>query len=362
MRLAFLIDGLGFGGAQRQMANLAAEMKKEGHDIHYLVYQKDSFYLNLLKAAEIDPIYLCEDNPVLRVIKIRKTIKKIAPDVLISFMGTPNFLACASSIGFHKWKVIISERITNESLFISKKHRMKKLFCGVADYIVCNSYQAQNLWKKYYPKYTSKLRTIYNIVDVNEIHSDFIPQNSIDKCAILVAARYEKVKNLEGLIEAVNALSDAEKQKVVIHWYGKKPEESAQDNYINRMQSLIDRYQLINQIHLHEAVSNIHEYMMQSDYVGLFSFMEGLPNSILEGMALGKPIIMSNVSDYQYLVTSENGFVCDPNDTNSIKECLMKAINTTKYERESLGKHSKDIFNRICSKEAIIAQWKELMR
>ena len=41
MKIVLFIDGLGFGGAQRQIVNLAVELKRGGHEIEFLCYNRD---------------------------------------------------------------------------------------------------------------------------------------------------------------------------------------------------------------------------------------------------------------------------------------------------------------------------------
>ena len=65
--------------------------------------------------------------------------------------------------------------------------------------------------------------------------------------------------------------------------------------------------------------------MNAADFVALFSYVEGLPNAICEALALGKPIIMTRVSDYCSLV-SDNVFLCETPEPLSIATSLKNAI------------------------------------
>ena len=326
----------------------------------FVRYCKDDFYLSLLEKANIDPITVESGNAISRLLKIRKTIKQLAPDVLISFMTTPNFCASVASIGKHKWKLIVSERIANNSAFLNKKAVfMKNIQAKYADVIVCNSKTAQGLWEKYYPEIKNKLRTIYNIIDIPEIVAEL--QND-DKCRMLVAARYEKEKNLDGMLKAVTLLTNEERDKLEIHWYGKANVASAADAVLGKGERYIEENGLGHCVFLHPATDKIYPFMAESDFVSLFSYMEGLPNSIIEGMSFKKPIVMSAVSDYDVLVDESNGFLCDPNSPQSIADALRNAINTTQEQREKMGKCSYEKIQKICSREAVVAQWEVLLR
>ena len=97
--------------------------------------------------------------------------------------------------------------------------------------------------------------------------------------------------------------------------------------------------------------------MNEADIVGLFSKLEGLPNAICEAMMIGKPIIMSKVSDYINLVDEENGFLCDWDNPNSIKIALEQAIFLNDKELIKMGLKSKIKADKLFSSEVIVNQW-----
>ena len=359
MRIALLINSLGFGGAQRQIVNLAIELKNRGHEVSLLRYHGDDFYLPLLRESGISPITVECKGALQRLVRVRRAVRRIAPDALISFMGVPNFCAAVASIGRRRWKLIVSERIANESLFISRRSRILRGFTArCADVIACNSRCAQELWEKYYPRTRDKLTTIYNIIDVPALEPEREPDG---KCRVVVAARYEREKNPDGLIRAVALLSAEERERLEVHWYGSTSAVAGAENYFERGCRLVSEHGLGDCIFLHPATDKIYPIMADADFVGLFSYMEGLPNAIIEGMTLRKPVIMSTVSDYAVLVDETNGFTCDPASDESIAEALRRAISTTAEQRARMGESSCERIGRICSREAVIAQWEALL-
>ena len=53
MNITLLIDSLGFGGAQRQIVNLAIGLKNAGYNVSMICYRRDNFYLSILKDLDI---------------------------------------------------------------------------------------------------------------------------------------------------------------------------------------------------------------------------------------------------------------------------------------------------------------------
>ena len=79
----------------------------------------------------------------------------------------------------------------------------------------------------------------------------------------------------------------------------------------------------------------------QVDVILLPSLFEGFPNVILEGMAMGKIVVSTDVSDAQYIINNgENGFLIDdPNDVSSFVD-RVESIQLLSFEEKK----------RICTK------------
>ncbi|USK84914.1 glycosyltransferase [Peribacillus asahii] len=360
MKILCFIDNLGSGGAQRQLVNLALLFKEYGHEVKFLTYGEADFF-----RAELDDNHIKVDcvhskGAIDRIIKVRKYIRSGDQDVVISFLETPNFLACLSAIGGRDWKLITNERSSKVTSFINKRGRLFKWFEKFSDAIVCNSRNAQSMWEEYYPKYKYKLSTIYNPVLLPKLK----PSNNVrkdDMIHMIVAASYQYLKNMDGLIEAVNMLSDEHKRQLRIDWYGRIEVTTGNSVAYEEAMQKIERYQLKNTIFLHGTTKEVIQRMADSDFVCLFSKYEGLPNAVCEGMSLGKPIIMSRVSDYSILVDKSNGFLCNADDSNTIRVVLEKAISLSTDDINKMGESSKYKAKKLFDKTAILEQWMKLI-
>ena len=71
-------------------------------------------------------------------------------------------------------------------------------------------------------------------------------------------------------------------------------------------------------------------------------YREGVPKSLLEAGAMGKPIVTTdNVGCRETVNDGVNGFLCEPRSTDSLIEKLEKMINMTHEERLLMGKKSR---------------------
>lgn len=352
-KILFLAMGLGSGGAERQMVTIARLLKEQGYDITFLCYAKEDFYAHLLEKDNIPIVWMIEKNYLKRIIRVRNYIRKGNYDTVISFLETPNFLNNFSAIGGKSWKVITGERSAKESNFTSRRGKIFAWFQRYSDAIVCNSNNAKQMWENYYPQYKNKLTEIYNTVTLPEITSEYIPRKD-GKTNIIVAASYQYLKNPIGLIKALALLNNEERDKIKVNWYGKN---NFYGSAYNESLELIKDNQLNEVIFLNDQSKDIINKMYEADVVALFSSVEGLPNTICEGMMIGKPIIMTKVSDYQDLVDQANGFLCDWDDVESIKNVLSSIINISNNKIIEMGIQSKCKADNIFSERIIIHKW-----
>ena len=339
MKILCVIDSLGSGGAQRQLTRLAINYKRNGHQVEFLTYSNSDFFEEELKTENININKILTKSIFERIIKVRRFIRKSNQDLVISFLDTPNFLVSISAIGGRKWKFIACERSADKMSFIKISTKIKKRLTCLADYVVSNSRNAENLWRNFFPSYSYKFKTIYNSIyipeDIDNVNY-FLRKDG--KIHVVIAATYREVKNINALLNAVSNLNIEDKEKIVIDWYGRI--DNSNNVYIEANR-LVNQFDLTNIIRLHEETKEIFNIMKKADFVALFSLYEGLPNCICEGMMLSKPIIMSMVSDYNIFIDNSNGYLCNPYDSASIKEALIEAINTNDNKIIEMGKESK---------------------
>lgn len=292
---------------------------------------------------------------------VRRFIRKGGYDVVISFMELPNFMNNFAAIGGKSWKVITGERSSMDATFDSKKGIVFSGMQYFSDVLVCNSENAKRKWALQKPKFRDKLRVIYNTVKLQDITTEYVPLRN-NRLNILIPARIYHIKNPQGVIDALTLMSEEERSKIHIDWYGRYSMIFGEtENWEEKMPKLIAEHHLEDCITIHEPTTDIHNKMNESDVVALFSCVEGLPNAICEGMKIGKPIIMSKVSDYNVLVDKTNGFLCDWNDVNSIKEVLVSASNLTKEVLMGMGANSKSKAEELFSTERVIEEWETII-
>jgi glycosyltransferase involved in cell wall biosynthesis len=125
----------------------------------------------------------------------------------------------------------------------------------------------------------------------------------------------------------------------MVDWFGDQEGESG---VVEEAQREIGSLGLGGVLCLHPPTHEFHAAMSRADAVLLPSFYEGLPNAVCEGMALGKPILMSAVCDAGNLVQDGvNGFLFDPLSPRAIADAIARFAKLSCEERTDMGKASR---------------------
>ena len=361
MNILFFISGLGSGGAQRQIVELSIGFKKMGYGVRFLIYQKkwSDYYCEHLhnNGIEIDGIY--EDNYIKRIWKIRKYLRSNNFNVVIAFLEAPSFIAELATFPSKKWKLIVGERSADPAKQTSLKLRSFLRFHVLADYVVANSQANIDIIQKIAPIVPKKkCKVIYNMYDVDNLkpakNYKFYAQ---ERFHLIIASSHRFLKNLNGLIEGVNLLSEDDRSKIKISWYG----NSKFDSSLDEGKQKIIHYGLEDVFSFHDPTLNIYDHMRNADAVGLFSFFEGLPNAICEGMLLGKPIIVSKVSDIPLLFEKgAKGFLCEADKPKTIADALSKILHCTPDELDSMGRDNHILASKLFNEKEILESYKSL--
>jgi len=359
-KILFVLPRLTSGGAERQAVTIARIIKNLGNDVSFLCYSEGVFFEESLKEAGI-PVTRKICNYLQRILFVTRYIRRGGYDVVISFLPTPNFLNCLAASWGKKWRVITSERSSVESSLLSRRGKLFASLQRFSDAIVCNSDNARKMWMRHYPQYEKKLKTIYNAVSLPELLVDYTPKRDA-RIHIVIAATIYKTKNPMGVLNALILMSQEERERIIIDWYGGAEAEIGNHTEYDKVVETIKEHELQSTILLHDATRDIANRMNEADFVGLFSQLEGLPNAICEAMTIGKPIIMSRCSDYNVLVEEGvNGFLCDWDNPESIKKALLLAAAVSSDALVKMGVYSKEKARVLFSPESVVEQWISLM-
>jgi glycosyltransferase involved in cell wall biosynthesis len=358
-----VIDSLCFGGAQRQLVELAIAFKEKGHSVTFLTYHHIPFFNALVDDHNIPIICIEEPNYIVRLIKMRRVIRRGKFHAVLSFLEAANFISEIAGFPYRKWKLVVGERSANPGILKSVKLIFYRWFHFLASYVVANSHSNMKLVRRANPLLPeSKCKIIYNTLDFNRFVplQDFVYRRN-DKLSIVIAARIQHEKNFVGLIAALSMLSRDELKTIKIDWYGEYNLQPNANGLLEKMIKQLNDNGLGDVIAFHPATHDIVKIIQESDAVGLFSFYEGFPNVVCEAMACGKPVICTKVSDVSSFLQHTPQLLCDPFNSQSICESLSYLIHLNREQLNAIGVMNRNIALEKFEKDSIVTAYLNLL-
>lgn len=340
MKIMFSIGTLSSGGAERVVCNLSNYLNKF-HDIHIVSVKKTDIaytldsnisidfldnreeisYDKLMNKRILDKIKRIIRN-LRRVRKLKNIIKKNKPEIIVSFLPEPNFLNLILKSKF-KIPIIISIRNDPKEEYKSNLYnRLMKKYYPQADAIVYQTEEAKNFFRNIIGN-----NVIQEIIP-NPINEEFIerPYKGIRKKIIVTVGRLQEQKNHKLLIDAFEKVSNQiPDYKLVIYGDGNKKQEL--ETYI-KSKNLLDKVMLAgNTKEVKKHIYDASLFILSSDY-------EGMPNALIEAMALGLPVISTDCpcGGPKFLIDNgKNGILVKVKDVEAMSKAILKVLENKNY-------------------------------
>ena len=354
-RILLITEGLGSGGAERQICGLAAMLTKAGYPCRLITYVENQFYEPYLRQNGVDYEFVPQlwDKKT-RVFRAAKYVRGYKPDVVISYLPSVNQTMCLARLFFNA-KLIVSER--NNNTCITRKDKIQFNLYRMADAIVPNSNSQGNFIRRNFPFLADKVFPIINFVDVNRFTPASSPVRN-DVLRIITVARFTEQKNVLTYMKAIHMVKEMG-LKVHFGWYGDKTHNSAYYEEVEKEYRLLD---IADYLTLHDPNQKIEEEYRKSDVFCLPSLYEGYPNVVAEAMSCGLPVICSNVYENPYIVEEGvNGFLFNPEKAEDIVTAIRHIVSLSPEERSQMGKRNRQICLERNTEEAFLLGYEQLM-
>ncbi len=312
-----------------------------------IIRLKDNFGKGLIYKICLLPFWLLERIYLYHLINfflLRKLISKQNPDIIhINNGGYPGSESCRtmalSAISLRKNAILF----TVNNMAIKSRDFIDRLIDSLINQNVSNFVTASKAASKRLSQERGfsrkKLEVIHNTVLNDASHKKYTPmlrsEFKIDRshCVIGSLGLLIERKGYESLIEAARQIKS--KNNWSIYIFGEGEERK-------KLEALINKYQLTENIHLPGFRPNPIDYLIDFDVFILPSIRnEDQPNVISEAMLFSKPIIGTYVAGIpEQIDDGKTGYLCEPGNISQIVNALNSMIDMSKERRLMMGSQS----------------------
>jgi len=324
VKLLFIIDHFGSGGAQRQMVNLACGLQGRGHLVEFFIYYPGHDFFR--------PIV---DNAGIKVHSVKKgdgfSWKVVSGllgvlaggrfDAMVSFLGSPNAYAEIARAIHPRVRLIVSERNSRLADGSRAGALARRLLHFIADGVVTNS-RSHAEWLRRYPWLRDKVLVVHNGYPVPAQIDGNCPERG-ECLRLLAVGRITEQKNPIGLIRGLVCYYERHGYVPAVSWAGRRDVGS---DYVRRVDEALEENEEVKArwSWLGER-QDIDRLLASHHALILPSFYEGLPNVVCEALLAGRPVLASSVCDNAELVREgDRGFLFDPNSPDSLADAFEK--------------------------------------
>lgn len=345
--IVIITNSLSFGGAERISVVLAKWLSDKGYEAHLITLKKDNEKkYELPKGVNRISLDMTSDglNNIKLILKLRKALKRVKP-TLILVMGVPlSLYAMPATFGLNI-PVIISER--NDPTNFKGKEITKKISRKLMN--SANGFVFQtNEAKSYYSKAIQGRATVIP----NPLLADNLPSSCSEnrKNEIVTVGRLVSQKNHELLIKSFKNVSELFPE-YKLNIYGTGTEEA-------KLQDLITSLNLNEHVFLKGTTEKIFEEIIDSRLFVLSSDFEGMPNALIEALALGIPSISTDCPSggpRSLINHQENGLLVETNNEKQLTDAIIWMLNNSN-EAEQMGRKGLEIRKKL-DVDVVCLQW-----
>lgn len=342
-RIAFLINSLSDGGAEKVVKLLSETLYNDNINIELICLEKSDIYKidSNIKVSYLSN-FTGKESGIKKLIlipflafKLRNYIKKNQINLVQSHLFRASYVNLISKILFRSKHIV---QVVNHSIISRYKNNgvvgkvnlflIKSLY-QFSDKIISVSNIVQNDMQIIF-NFKNDKEVIYNPFDINKIEklsqkkiNNFIFDNN--KKNIISIGRLIKLKRNKDLIYALSKLDD----NVELLFIGEGEEK---ENLI----LLSKKLNILNRIHFIGWVENPYKYIKQSDILVSTSETESFGNVLVESMICKTAVISTDCGGPSEIINNDqNGILIEVGNI----ERLVESINSL-----LLNKELKDIY------------------
>lgn len=307
-RILQIIPTLDRSGAEKQLAMLAAGLPRNEFDVHVCALTRLGPLSADLEAAGV-PVTLIGKSAKLdpfSFLRLKRQIAELKPDLVHTWLFAANSYGRAAALAAGVKRIVAGERSVDpwkvwhelaiDRWLARRTDRIVVNSSGVRDFYVHHGLPAE--------KFVVIPNGISSPAPSDISRAELLAELELPPAARLIGAvgRLWPQKRLKDLIWAADLLKVI-RNDVHVLIIGDGPQRQ-------RLEKFRDQVRIEDKVHFLGHRSDVPRLMPHFDVLWLGSEYEGMPNVIMEAMAVGVPVVATDISGNRDLVVpGETGFL-----------------------------------------------------
>ncbi|MED4230136.1 glycosyltransferase family 4 protein [Priestia megaterium] len=338
LKILHLNTGLVAGGAERLISDMLPVMKEQGHQVDLLILEdkQNNIFEQELKTNDIKIVKAKYNKKfsLKNFLFVRKYIREY--DIVHSHVFPIQYWVLLATLGLKKKPILFT---TEHNTFNRRRkykllQKVEKFIYSRYDHIISISDETQqNLLEWLNRNKSSKFSVIQNGVNLNKFkNSDRINLHDLLEIKydsknkfLLMVARFDEQKDHLTVLKSLLELP----QNIKMIFVG---EGKLQDTY----EDMVKQYKLESRVFFMGKRTDVHKITKSVDVCILSSIWEGFGLVAIEGMAAGKPVIVSKVPGLENVVGNA-GLLFEKGNSGDLATLIREILNDSKlYEKFGL--------------------------
>ena len=326
MKIAIVIDSLAKGGAERQALLSARMLAARGCDVELIRYYHSADDYETASCAPARVVLIEKRNrPVRFFFRLVRHLRSGRFDVVHTFKEIPCVYGCLA--GALAGVPVRLAGYRGQVAIPGMMRRLLRLVDRASAAWIPNSQAVAETLVEYLGVERSRLHVVHNGIDVSALKSSLTSAEakrrldlSADAPTVAIIAALRPEKNHGMFVRMADEVHHVNPHaQFLIVGDTRRSNDAAQA----RLQEMAEICGIAGHIHFLGQRSDIADVLAAVDVSVLTSDHEGLPNALLESMAVGKAVVTTDYRGANEVVTNDvDGFITPRGDAHAMGKCV----------------------------------------
>jgi glycosyltransferase involved in cell wall biosynthesis len=352
MKIVHVVYSMEMGGAEMLVAQLSRLQRKKGHDVTVCAYSKLGILGERLLEEGMNIHVMGEAHPAKTVLRYLRLFRALRPDVVHCHNPAPTLQAAlgarlsgAACVVATRHSLVSPPYDSAAEIKFNIASRCLDWVVGICE-ITCRNLRGTPLAR------VDRIVRVYNGASAVRLAPSDLRHDGV--FTLLFVGRVAAIKDLRTLLKAV-AVAYQVDPRLRLWIVGDGPVRASLET-------------LARELNLNEVVTfwgqqiATDRFFCAADAIAMSSTSEGLPMSLLQGMSLGLPAVVTAVGGMEEIMDlSQGGLMAPVGDANAMADAILRILQDPAL-REELGRNARATYEREFTLECMEAAYAKLYR